>query len=456
LPQIVFVTMFLGLTLGIHPVELGVSDGIARVDLRLDGEVVAVMNQAPWVAKIDFSEELEPHRLEAIAFDGEGTEVARAEQKINASGAGSPLRLLVESDADNHRSVVRILWSGLTSIRPDEVEASLDGRSIEVSRDLALSLPTIGDSEVRLLNVRAREGRDWIEAQLVLGGMLQSATATELAAIPIRIGDRVPSVAEIEVSAGGSKVRPVALDDAPAEVLIVRHPSSTEAATRARAASPHDLSSGRLADSGMRAQSGGKHRGSLAPGDQVRFIWPVAQRGGGTMESLLFGSSQRFDTSDLGIRELLGRVSYPGESSELRFTEAVAVAGIQALSSMRPRAIVLVIDSRYEDASRLTPGQVRGYLDLTGVPLHVWSLVASEDLPSQATEWGTITSIATGQEFQNAIDALRRDLDSQRVLWIEGDWFAREVTVRSPDDASVRNLAEAGVRDQGSGIRGNE
>jgi hypothetical protein len=441
--------MFLGLTLCIHPVEIGVTEGIARVDLMLDGEVVAVIKRAPWVARVDFSEELEPHRLLAIAFDDQGQEVARAEQKVNASGSGSPLRLLVDAGPEPGRSIVRILWSGLTSKRPDAVEVTLDERPIDVSPDMTLSLPSIGDSEVRLLRVRAREGSVWTEAQLVLGGMIQSEAATELVAIPVRIDGRAPSIAEIEVQAGVESIRPIALDDAQAEVLVVRHPSSTEAATRFRAAAPHDISR-------RRVNAGRNGRDLLTGGDQIRFIWPVPQRGGGAMESLLFGSSQRFDASDLGVREILGGVSYPGDSSELRFAEAVAVAGIQAVSSLRPRAIVLVIGSRHEDASRLTPGQVRRYLEPTGVPLHVWSLVPLEDLPSQATEWGTITCIATGQEFQNAIDALRRDLDSQRVLWVEGDWFAREVNVKSPADASVRNLAEAGVSNQGSGIRGDE
>jgi len=63
--QLVFLTAFLGLTLGTQPVGLDVKGDIAAVELRLDGQTVATMHHAPWQAKIDFGSALLPHRLVA-------------------------------------------------------------------------------------------------------------------------------------------------------------------------------------------------------------------------------------------------------------------------------------------------------------------------------------------------------------------------------------------------------
>ena len=51
--QLIFLTAFLGLTLGTQPVRLEVKGDIKAVELRLDGREIATLH-APWQTKIDF------------------------------------------------------------------------------------------------------------------------------------------------------------------------------------------------------------------------------------------------------------------------------------------------------------------------------------------------------------------------------------------------------------------
>src|SRR4051794_39698650 len=83
MPQIVFLTLYLGLVSGTQPIELRTDAGIASVRLMLDGKPVAALESAPWRALVDFGSGLAPQQLTAIGYDKEGTEVARAEQMVN-------------------------------------------------------------------------------------------------------------------------------------------------------------------------------------------------------------------------------------------------------------------------------------------------------------------------------------------------------------------------------------
>src|SRR5688500_18434697 len=81
--QIVFLTLFLGLTVGRQQVAVTVSGPVARVEIALDGRTAAVISSAPWRANVDFGAHLVPRRLVARALDERGNELARVEQRIN-------------------------------------------------------------------------------------------------------------------------------------------------------------------------------------------------------------------------------------------------------------------------------------------------------------------------------------------------------------------------------------
>ena len=52
--MVTFITLFLGLITGPHPVQLAVDGPVARVELWLDEEMVAVADGPPWRVSCDF------------------------------------------------------------------------------------------------------------------------------------------------------------------------------------------------------------------------------------------------------------------------------------------------------------------------------------------------------------------------------------------------------------------
>ena len=81
--MIEFLTLFLGLTWGVRPVEVAVGGPVAAVEIRLDGATAARIAGPPWKADCDFGQALLPHVLEAVALDAEGKRLAAARQTIN-------------------------------------------------------------------------------------------------------------------------------------------------------------------------------------------------------------------------------------------------------------------------------------------------------------------------------------------------------------------------------------
>ena len=46
--MVTFLTFFLGLTVGVHSVEVAVDRSVAAVELRFDGELRATLERTPW------------------------------------------------------------------------------------------------------------------------------------------------------------------------------------------------------------------------------------------------------------------------------------------------------------------------------------------------------------------------------------------------------------------------
>ena len=82
--MIELLTLFVGLFTGPQAVELRV-EGVAAVELRLDGRPVGILTGAPWKLEIDFGADLAPHELVVIARDSAGRELDRLQRWVNLS-----------------------------------------------------------------------------------------------------------------------------------------------------------------------------------------------------------------------------------------------------------------------------------------------------------------------------------------------------------------------------------
>jgi hypothetical protein len=162
----------------------------------------------------------------------------------------------------------------------------------------------------------------------------------------------------------------------------------------------------------------------LDSGTKMSYTWPVATHleAEGHIPSNVFLRSAIVSSREAGMLGFL-MLSYGGATGQRwasqpnnvpRFTDAVAVAGLNAMGAHR-RAVVLVL-SQTPDRSTMQPASVRRYLDAIGVPLFVWS--PSGPRPDLAQSWGDVDDVSSMKLIGAAVNRLRAALASQHVVWV--------------------------------------
>jgi hypothetical protein len=181
----------------------------------------------------------------------------------------------------------------------------------------------------------------------------------------------------------------------------------------------------------------------LGKADTARLVFPRVRTITTTpVPTHLFDGSQAFGWRDGGLLWILTQISgRPGEGPP-RYADAVAVAGLQAAAGNRRRAVVYAVGAG-ADASLYEPAVVRRYLDTMRVPLHVWSLVGADH--AAVTPWQDAVEVSDLSGLRRAVAALRRDLDTQKIVWIEGSWTPAEVrlTAAAPPGLTLVGAAAA-------------
>jgi hypothetical protein len=133
--------------------------------------------------------------------------------------------------------------------------------------------------------------------------------------------------------------------------------------------------------------------------------------------------------ADAGLAWLLTRVEHPEQRPrEVHLADAAAVAGLEATASGSRRAVVLVLGDETADASRHSPASIRRYLQAIRVPFSVWSL-KSPRLQPLAKSWGEVEDVSSVERLEKAIERLKADLASQRVVWIQGRFLPQEIAL---------------------------
>ncbi len=432
--QIAFLTLFLGLVSGSGPVAVSAGPGVAAVDLVLDGtSVTLLMHGPPWKSRVDFGPGLLPHHLVARALDGAGNEVATAEQWINLPRPPAEVEITPERAAPGAPRRVRLAWQSLTNERPIGVTLSLDGKPLTLDAQQRATLPLRPpDSPTSVLSAEVRFPGDLVvRKDVALGRDFDDAVATELTAVPVRVhqGRELPPVAGMQdwFDDGGRALRVDAVEHGLAQVMVVRDSLVPRllAATRWQARLPH-----------------GRASVDLAPGLQMRFFSTVARAHGGPgIPSELFDSSDRYlVTGERQAATLLENVIDPNEPSggPQRRADAVAVAGLRAYATGRPRAVLVVLRRDVHDASRYGAAAVRRYLAAIGVPLFVWSLGTPG--AADVAAWGTIEDFSTPSGLDRGFLALKQALDAQRIVWVEGRHLPQAIAL-GPAAAGFVELA---------------
>ena len=438
--MIAFATLFLGLVLGKQPVELAVQGGeVASVQLLLDSKPVGTISGPPWKQQIDLGKTLRPHLLEARAFGADGTQLADVQQWVNLPRAPAEAALVLEGDDPMHPQRARLIWRHIEYATADSIAASLDGASIAVAADGSMALPTYDSTQAHLLaaELRFKDGTHY-RAELSLGGTAGASVDMELTGVPLRVdGNATPTVESLSkvLRLDGQPVQPVAVDKSPGRVVMVLDQGAAE----------------QLRQIAARGGSLLTPATAVRAGEEVEFLFPnVEMVPGKDLPARLFTMTQPFTRESGSFAWMLTRVPVPAAQQYQRLTDALAVAGLQAASGARPRAVVLVLGPEPKDESAYGAEEVLRFLEQLHVPLLVWSTgrpsnkTLSEDRRPlhAASAWGKADDIGSVSRILEAVERLRDVLDHQHTAWVEGAHLPGSVTV----DRSARGIHVAGLR----------
>lgn len=437
---IAFLSLFFGLITGPYPVELSVNGPVAAVEILLDGRSAARLNGPPWTTKIDFGRDLLPHQVVARALDGEGREVGRAQAWVNLPNRLTKVDILPEGEPGAPPRSARVVWTHLKGEKPRTLSLSFDGLPVTLDGNGRATLPPHDLTTLHVLSAEAEfSPLEVVRKDVAYGGEFGSEVSTELTAVPVRLrlGGRLPPAGKLGgwFKAAGQTLSVAAVEEGPAQLFVVRSPEPREIVHR-------------LGRQGKRA--GNPRTEKLGKEHLVRFVFPVPIRfEAGRELTDLFDVSTPFTTSSRGgFARLVEEVDRRLQSGvtlvpESRIADAVAVAGLTAVTENRRRAVLLVISGHEADASFHNPAAVRKYLESIHVPLFVWCL--NKPLPgSPLAAWGDCEEVLDGKTLTRAVGEIRRELDSQRIVLVDGRHLPQSIAL-GPAAAGQLELVGGGT-----------
>ena len=443
--MIAFASLFLGLVVGVLPVTVLVEKPVVAVRFELDGKAVGRIGRAPWTLPIDFGKEPLPHELVARALDAAGKEIGVERQLVNLPRPPAEVEVLLERDAKGRAIAARFSGQSLIAEHPAGVTVTFDRQLLRADESNRVELPAYDASARHVLSVEL-EFSPAVRSRtdVVFGGDESSMIRSDLTAVALRLpaGGRSP---EKEDLAGalvrfGRSLPVVAVEQGPALVCVVRGPSVAPALKSLGTGGRTTLVTvpgGRRLPQFDRDAS--RYATALEAEDRLRFIWPMPRSLASSPGSQLFDRSRDFSGSEGGVAWLLTRVEHPEQRPPaVNLADAAAVAGLEATASGSRRAVVLVLGDEQQDRSRYSPASIRRYLEAIRVPFFVWSLRSLATQPL-ARQWGAVEDVSSAERLGNAVERLKAELASQRIVWLEGRYLPQEITVS--DKASGLELA---------------
>jgi len=298
------------------------------------------------------------------------------------------------------------------------IDLTLDGEPLTVDGSGRAALPPKDLGSLHVLSAEL-----WFppgvtaHRDVAYGGQYGSEVSTELTALPVRVrpGAALPPAPGLAgwFALGGRPLTADAVENGPGKVIVVRVPLGEE------------ISNKLVASNRRQSYLDFRDKMRLGPEDRVRFLSlassPYRQS---KIPAELFGLSRELTPKDGGVFWLLSGYTYlnPPRAGDQRIADAVAVAGLQAAAENDRRAVVLVLGGHEQDASRYDPAVVRRYLAAVHVPLFVWSLYGAGNAAARAwmESWGKVEDISTLPRLEAAVSRLKAELDSQRIVWLDG------------------------------------
>jgi len=442
--MIEFASLFLTLVTGIHPVEVVVSGPVASVEIVLDGQTVGVIEDDPWRINCDFGPDPLPHELIAIARDTSEQTVATARQLINLPRSKSEVRLVLLDSQTDAPSAVRLIIGSPLFVQPVRIAVELDGAQIKFKNPEFISIPDFDPMSAHIITAEV-EFTDGSSAHSAISFSRGNSglSETELTAVPIVIEEGVePTLDSTQglFSADDHNVTVHAIERSGGRVVMVRDQEASEHLSRMGQFQDGRVSLTRRKEI-WRDSFVGDGRGLEEY--LFRTVVPIPIQSKSNVKSLekSFWVSPFYRIEGAGLGWCASHVfprpdELTGGHKDQQVADAVAIAGLQAAGSGRPRVVVLVIGDKSPDASLFGIEPTQRFLRALNVPLVVWVTD-----PSAAERWGNGTLIKTPKQFSRASSEVIDLLKHQRVVWLEGMFLPGDVTL-NPDQSGIRIAAQ--------------
>ena len=424
--MITFVTLFLGLVLGPKQVDLLVEGAPAAVVLQLDGVEIDRKSGQPWSFDCDLGPRLAPHKLEALALNKAGEVQGRAIQWINLPRSRAEVAFLLEGEDPQRPDSARLVWKHIEFNQADSIRLRFDGREVPYDGLGIIRLPEYDPAKLHVLeaDLQFPDGAHY-EAELSFGTRLGFGAEIDLTGLVVDMsrGSQL-SIQELEgwFEKDGRTLGVVGVERSPARIVMVIDETAKDS-LRQLATVTGGATAGRTA---------------LREGEEVLFVFPQARKTtDGDQGSKLFSLSQPFSAEHGDLAWLLTRVNAPEESGNRRVTDALAVAGIEAATGGRPRAVILVLGHDATDTSAYQVDEVLDFLRDLRVPLWIWwtgrpsAVTVSEGRrPIRVdTPWGKAIDISSFSRIEQAVVDLRKSLDRQHTVWVKGSYLPNRIAL---------------------------
>ncbi|MFN7987317.1 MAG: hypothetical protein U0529_07595 [Thermoanaerobaculia bacterium] len=410
--MIAFVTLFLGLVHGTVPLRLAAAEGVAVVEIYLDDERVLDVYGPPFEAALDLGPEIVPREVVAVARARDGRRLGEVRQWINRPRPGAEASFLLERDRSGRTVSARLLWRRISGAPLSAARVFFDGTPLEAPDLERIAIPRHAPEIAHFLlaDVDFADGGS-ATAVASFGGVNRGKAERELTGLPVRVVGRAPVPPPDRLSGwfeSGSRPLPVAaVEEGPAEVGFVLAGNARDDLARLDSEDrwPWPWSNPRPIDLPQGARfrfSGTEPRTVSEAGETVR----------------LFPACGEFTPKDGRFLRLGAGAALERPPAAPAIAEAVAVSALASAGRERRRAVVLLLGEGATEMGRLDAARVRRYLSRLRVPLFVWR-ISKEGAPA-AEDWPGVVDASTVPQLREAFHALRSELASQRIVWVEG------------------------------------
>jgi hypothetical protein len=356
---------------------------------------------------------------------------------VNVPRPTAEFAITLQNDATGVPVAARLRWEHLTAAKVVASSLAVDGKPVTLDRSASAFLPRLDMTHPHLIAGEMKFDDGFVtRREIVVGGAVGDTAQAELTPIAVRETAAVlPANLGNCFTSAGAPLRVAAIEKGPALAIFVVDPDPSEPL---RGLNPQPAPGRFWAD---RLEN--RHRIPLDAGTAMRILSPVPEQHMTTSHttSTLFPPSQDVDSGSGGLLWFLTRTLDVDADPKLsrQFADAVGVAGLDAITGARRRAVVLVL-SNHEDVSSHEPFSIRNYLASIGVPLFVWSATAPR--PELRDTWGEIEDVSSPPKLKAAADRLRAELASQRVAWVAADPVAA-LRIQSTGRCGIKPLASA-------------